>query len=304
MTSSYRVGGEYDKDIHSFDLWANDWFSAILNCTISGLTPGASYTVRLYYEYTEDDEDYNVNKDYEGKVAADGEGTATFAITAPQGDNYSCQLVLKSSTDCKVVTLGQKELEKKVYNVTATATDYVFSADGLTVSGTEARPEDTMDGKMFNIHEDPADVSISGSFEGYCFYIINGGTVKLNNVTASLDNDWLIYNPTEELDLTLVLTGNNSLSCKEKNYVLGSDKGIMLMCDDSSASATLTLTARSGADCGIYCNNFPGDGDEPDPSLLAADGYTVKLTSTVPGPDSDDDDEPDYYTWTFTVTKN
>lgn len=123
MTSSYRVGGEYDKDIHSFDLWANDWFSAILNCTISGLTPGASYTVRLDYEYTEDDEDYNVNKDYEGKVAADGDGTATFAIKAPQGDKYYFQLELMSSTDRKVVTLGQKELEKKVYNVKATATD-------------------------------------------------------------------------------------------------------------------------------------------------------------------------------------
>ena len=301
MTSSYRVGGEYDKDIHSFDLWANDWFSAILNCTISGLTPGASYTVRLYYEYTEDDEDYNVNKDYEGKVAADGEGTATFAITAPQGDNYSCQLVLKSSTDCKVVTLGQKELEKKVYNVTATATDYVFSADGLTVSGTEARPEDTMDGKMFNIHEDPADVSISGSFEGYFFDIQYGGTVKLNNVTASLDNACIIYNYSDERDLTLVLTGNNSLSCKENYYALGSNKDIKLMCTGSSA--TLTVTAQGEGICGIHCHNFPGDGDEPDPSLLAADGYNVALTNTEPGPDGDDDGEPDYYTWTYTVTR-
>ena len=122
MTSSYRVGGEYDKDSHSFDLGANDDYSAILNCTISGLTPGASYTVRLNYEYTEDDEDYNGNIYYEGKVAADGEGKATFAITAPQGDKYF-KLELMSSKDRKVVTLGQKKLETKVYNVKATATD-------------------------------------------------------------------------------------------------------------------------------------------------------------------------------------
>ena len=119
MTSSYRVGGEYDKDIHSFDLWAKDMFSAILNCTISGLTPGASYTVRLNYGYTEDYDDYN---DYNGKVAADGEGTATFAILIMDEDYYF-QLELRSSKDRKVVTLGQKTLKKKVYNVKATATD-------------------------------------------------------------------------------------------------------------------------------------------------------------------------------------
>ena len=50
-------------------------------------------------------------------------------------------------------------------------------------------------------------------------------------------------------------------------------------------------------------NKQPGDGAEPDPSLLAADGYTVALTKTVNGPDSDSDGEPDYVSWTFTVTK-
>ena len=299
MTSSLRVGGGYYD--HSFHLRANSWYSPILNCAISGLTPGASYTVRLNYGYTEDYDDYD---DYNGKVAANADGKATFAILVPgdEDDNYSYQLVLKSNTDRKVVTLGQKELEAKVYNVTATATDDVFSADGLTVSGTEARPEDTMDGKMFNIHEDPADVTISGSFTGCYFDIDNGGTVKLNNVTASYDNACIIYSYSDERDLTVVLTGDNSLSTKENDYALGSEKDIKLMCTGSSA--TLTVTAQSKDICGIHCHNFPGDGDEPDPSLLAADGYTVKLTSTEPGPDRDDDGEPDYYTWTFTVTKN
>ena len=125
MTSSYAVGGEYDKDSQSFELGANSWNSAILNCTISGLTPGASYTVRLNYGYTEDYDDYDY---YNGKVAADGEGKATFAIVAPATDYYF-QLELRSSKDRKVVTLGQKELERKVYNVKATATDYGNGTD-------------------------------------------------------------------------------------------------------------------------------------------------------------------------------
>ena len=292
MTSSLRVGGDYYD--RSFHLRANSWFSAILNCAISGLTPGASYTVRLDYGYTEDYDDY---KDYNGKVAADGEGKATFAITVPE-DDYYFQLVLTSIADRKVITLGQKELERKVYNVTATAEDYVFPAGEPIVSGTMAWLQN---GERYTIEEDPADVTISGSFEGYYFDIQYGGTVKLNNVTASYDDYAIIYSYSDERDLTVVLTGDNSLSTKENYYVLGSEKDIKLMCTGSSA--TLTVTAQGKDICGIHCHNFPGDGDEPDPSLLAADGYTVKLTSTVPV-DSDDDGEPDYYTWTYTVTKN
>jgi hypothetical protein len=99
-------------------LWANNWFSAILNCTISGLTPGASYAVMLNYG---DTEDYGYYKDYGGKVAANGDGKATFAIVVPEAEYYY-QLALTSTEDRKLVTLGRKALEEKVYNVKATAT--------------------------------------------------------------------------------------------------------------------------------------------------------------------------------------
>ena len=294
MTSSYRVGGEYDPDSHSFNLWANDMFSVILNCTISGLTPGASYTVGMFYGETEDYDRYD---DYEGKVAADGEGKATFAILTMDGDYYY-QLALSNIAEHKVVTLGRKALETKVYNITATATDYVSPAGAPIVSGTAAWLQY---GEWYSIEEDPADVTISGSFTGYFFDIQYGGTVKLNNVTASYDDNCIIYSYSDERDLTVVLTGDNSLSSKENYYALGSNKDIKLMCTGSSA--TLTVTAQGEGICGIHCHNFPGDGDKPDPSLLAADGYTVALTNTVNGPDSDEDGEPDYYTWTYTVTR-
>ena len=295
MTSSYCVGGDYDKDNHSFRLWANTWLSAILNCTISGLTPDASYTVRLN---SGDTEDYNDHQDYEGNVTANGEGKATFAITAPTADYYF-QLVLSSTTGRKSVTLGRKELELKVYNIKTTATDYVFPAGAPVVYGTAAWPQDTSDGSnWYEIKEDPANVSISGSFTGYSFDLMNGGAVSLNNVTASLDNTHIICGQSSERDLTVVLTGNNSLSSREINFALANDKGIKLSCTGSSA--TLTVTALNDCICGINCTNYDGS----DPNNLAADGYTVALTETVNGPDSDSDGNPDYISWTYTVTKN
>jgi hypothetical protein len=295
MTSSYRVGGEYDPDSHSFDLWANNTFSVILNCTISGLTPGASYTVRLN---SGDTEDYNDHQDYEGNVTANGEGKATFAITAPTADYYF-QLALSSTAGRKLVTLGRKELEPKVYNIKTTATDYVFPAGAPVVSGTAAWPQEVWGGSnWYEIKEDPADVSISGSFTGYSFDLMNGGAVSLNNVTASLDNTQIIYGRSSERDLTVVLTGNNSLSSREFDFALGNDKGIKLSCTGSSA--TLTVTALDLYICGINCTNYNGS----NPEDLAADGYTVALTNTVEGPDNDDDGNPDYISWTYTVTKN
>lgn len=295
MTSNYCVGGDYDKDNHSFGLGTNGLYSAILNCTISGLTPGASYTVRLN---SGDTEDYNDHQDYEGNVTANGEGKATFAITAPTADYYF-QLALSSTAGRKLVTLGRKELETKVYNIKTTATDYVFPAGAPVVSGTAAWPQDTSDGSnWYEIKENPADVSISGSFTGYNFDLMNGGAVSLNNVTASLDNTHIICGHSSERDLTVVLTGNNSLSSREYNFALGNDKGIKLSCTGSSA--TLTVTALNDYICGISCTNYNGD----DPNDLAADGYTVALTETVNGLDSDSDGNPDYISWTYTVTKN
>ena len=295
MTSSYCVGGDYDKDNHSFGLWANRWFSAILNCTISGLTPGASYTVRLN---SGDTEDYNDHQDYEGNVTANGEGKATFAITAPIED-YNFQLVLSSTADRKLVTLGRKKLETKVYNIKTTATDYVFPAGAPVVSGTAAWPQEVWDGShWYEIKENPADISISGSFTGYYFDLMNGGTVSLNNVTARFDNNYIIYNNSFERDLTVVLTGNNSLSNSQYDFALGGNKGIKLRCTGSSA--TLTVTALYNSVYGFNCTNYDGS----DPNDLAADGYTVALTETVNGPDSDSDGNPDYISWTYTVTKN
>lgn len=292
MTSYMWVNGSYDIGNHKFALSCND---AVFNFTVSGLTPNNSYALRLLTGSTADVND--AYSPFDGTVTADASGKATFVISTYVRNIYMKLLLVNANGmgERKQVTMGQKDLEAKVYNITCTATDYVIP-NFPTVTGAVIFPI-ASDHNIF-IEEDPADVTISGSFTGFTFYIENSGTVRLNNVTGSYDYDNVIAGESTERDLTVVLTGDNSLSTTENFYVLYSNKNIKLSCTGSSA--TLTLRAQPAVVCGINCTNY--DGSEPND--LAADGYTVALTNTVNGPDSDSDGNPDYYTWTYTVTKN
>ena len=289
MTSTYSVSGSYDSGTRSFDLIPSS-DGAILNCTVSGLTAGARYSVRLNYGSTAD---YGEYLDYDGSVTADGSGKATFAIRAIDGYDYYYQLVLSGSADRKTVTLGQKKLEPKVYSITATAADYVFPAGQPIVYGTSAWPESN----CYGIDEDPADVTIRGTFAGYRFEFWNSGTVRLDNVNASY-NEHIIYGFSEERDFTVVLTGDNILSCPDFDTPIGSNRGLKLQC--TGASATLSLTGNYAVTAGFNCSNYSA---VKPVSNLAADGYSVELTSTTEGPDDDADGEPDYWTWKYNVTK-
>ena len=291
MTSTYSVLGNYYSETRSFKLTPSSE-GAILNCTVSGLTAGAWYSVRLNYGPTADYGDY---LDYEGSVTADGSGKATFAIRAINGDDFNYQLLLSGSADRKTVTLGQKTLEPKVYSITATAADYGFPAGQPIVYGTSA----WFNGDRYEIFEDPADVTIRGTVTDCFFEINNSGTVRLDNVSASLDSQTIIYGNSYERALTVVLTGDNTFSCPGSTSAIGCNSGLKLQC--TGASATLTVTACSNSYLGFNCSNY----DIAQPvSNLAADGYSVELTSTTEGPDDDADGEPDYWTWKYTVTKN
>lgn len=292
MTSTYRVEGTYNSGTRSFTLNVPSDDGAILYCTVSGLTAGARYFVRLNYGPTAD---YGEYLDYDGSVSADGSGKATFAIRATDGYDYFYQLLLSGSAERKVLTLGQKKLEPKVYSITATAADYVFPAGQPIVYGTSAWPESD----CYGIDEDPADVTIRGTFAGYRFEFWNSGTVRLDNVNASYSGDYMIFGYSDVGDFTVVLTGDNTLSCPDFDYPIGSNSGLKLQC--TGASATLTVTGNYKPILGFNCINY--DEDKP-VSNLAADGYSVELTSTTDGPDADTDGEPDYWTWKYTVTKN
>ena len=96
-----------------------------------------------------------------------------------------------------------------------------------------------------------------------------------------------------------MLTGDNTLSCPGTDSAIGCNNDLKLLC--TGASATLTVTASTSSYLGFNCRNY--DKEQP-VSNLAADGYSVELTSTTDGPDDDADGTPDYWTWKYTVTKN
>ena len=182
-----------------------------------------------------------------------------------------------------------------------------------TVTGTSATPN----GYSYSITENPVALTISGNSEDYDFVISDGhgGTITLDNVTATNSNDHFIgqeNNDNTNGDISLVLTGTNSISCNTYRGILVYGN-LKLSC--TGASATLTITARSGGTCGISAANYRSDIENSNPSwnywdttteldvsaLLAAPGFTVTRSARVDGPDADTDGAPDYYTWTYTV---
>ena len=176
-----------------------------------------------------------------------------------------------------------------------------------TVTGTSATPN----GYSYSITENPVALTISGNSEDYDFVISDGhgGTITLDNVTATNSNDHFIgqeYNDNTNGDISLVLTGTNSISCNIYWGILVYGN-LKLSC--TGASATLTITARSNGTCGISAANYRSDIENSNPSWnywdttteldvttqLATPGYTVTRSARTDNGDGT-------YTWTYTVT--
>ena len=94
----------------------------------------------------------------------------------------------------------------------------------------------------FNFSEEDVNVTIGGNSEGYRFVLQHGGTITLDNVTASLDGSSFIYQYVDpEEHLTLVLTGDNEITTTNDRaiYLEGCNE-LRLKCTGDSA----TLTTR------------------------------------------------------------
>lgn len=115
-SSSDGVG--YNSNTKSFTL--NDAPNpSILNCTISGLTGGTTYTVTYDVDGTEKD------VTFEDKVTANGSGVATFAFFSDDwSGKHALNFVSTSSSETKIANLGDKKLgvSFKIFNVARTAT--------------------------------------------------------------------------------------------------------------------------------------------------------------------------------------
>ena len=282
---------------------------------------GGDYVVGGYYPFSSYTTYYSLSQI-----------SITNPIVSAEGDVYLALMFYDSNKDLPLV-LEAKDSDGNVYSVTKNAPTggfkngkYYYGSTTLawqkcikpTVTGTSATPNDA--GK-YSVEENPVNLTISGYSEGYDFELSegHGGTITLDNVTASGTTNSPLYSPFIEqetnnnADVSLVLTGTNSITCRSYWCILVYGN-LKLSC--TGTSATLTVTGTTDGCCGISGYNYRSDGDfgvsyneastttELDvTSMLAADGYSVVRSARTDN-DEDGDSYPDSYTWTYTVTKN
>ena len=142
----------------------------------------------------------------------------------------------------------------------------------------------------------PIDVTLSGMLKGDRFSFNAAGTVHLIDLQAEYSGSWINTTLHSSYDLTLDIAGDNSVIQKTANNSVDSYGNLYLR-----GNGTLTVSGKSSETslerCGFYSNNFQNGGD---PSVLAADGYTV-TRSDATAFDTDNNGIADYYTWTYTV---
>ena len=249
----------------------------------------------------------------------------TNPIVSAEGDVYLALMFYDSNKNLPLV-LKATDTDGNVYSVTKNAPTggfkngkYYYGSATLawqkcikpTVTGTSA----TATYGTYKIPENPVNLTISGYSEGYDFELSegHGGTITLDNVTASGTTNSPLYSPFIEqetnnnADVSLVLTGTNSITCGTYWCILVYGN-LKLSC--TGTSATLTVTGTTDVCCGISGYNYRSDGDfgvsfnechtttELDvTSMLAADGYSVIRSART-------DNSDGTYTWTYTVRKN
>lgn len=111
MKTALKVTGPLNTTTQSFTLGKVD---PILNCNFGGLTPGVNYEVRLIST--------SPNILYPTKFTADADGKVKFAVSN-EGGSKDWTFTLTGGATEFTYSLGTKDLDSKVYNVTrATAT--------------------------------------------------------------------------------------------------------------------------------------------------------------------------------------
>ena len=148
---------------------------------------------------------------------------------------------------------------------------------------------------VLNDFNNDIDFTLSGTSYGYSFIMDNAGTVRLNGLNATMVNDNVIQ--CNGGDLTVDITGANTLTCKDVSHCIYADENLKL-----SGSGTLTVTASVDNYCGLWgCNNYTNANnsyettEEMDVSAqLAADGVKVTRSARTDNADGT-------YTWTYTV---
>lgn len=123
---------------------------------------------------------------------------------------------------------------------------------------------------------------------GCKFYLYQGGTVRLNGINAIWSDDSYPFIYCES-DLTIDITGNNSISCPLYGYTIDACGTLKLR-----GNGTLTVTGNEDGSYGLCGEVNYNYSDGLFVSKLAAPGYTVTLSATTDNGDGT-------FTWTYTV---
>ena len=109
MKTALKVEGDLNTTTQSFTLGKVD---PILNCNLGGLTPGVNYKVNLSFGEHE--------TTYSTKYIADADGKVSFAVSN-EGGSKDWTFTLTGGATEFTYSLGTKDLDSKVYNVTRAA---------------------------------------------------------------------------------------------------------------------------------------------------------------------------------------
>lgn len=114
------------------------------------------------------------------------------------------------------------------------------------------------------------------------------GTIHFNNLNANAKEEFIEFGGDV---LNIDISGTNSITCSERSYAIDANGNLKL-----SGNGTLTITVGGDECYGLWAKNYDfSDQNNSDPSVLAADGYTVTRSGVT-------DNGDDMYTWTYTVT--
>jgi hypothetical protein len=240
----------------------------------------------------------------------------TFTAYDEDGNTYSC-------------TKGAPGdgFENNMYYYGDAKLDWISDQPTPVINGLSNYAFDDDNG-VYTINDNPANFSISGDMYNNMFGLVNGGTVTLDNINATIDADgqsfMMVGN--DYNGLTLNLKGNSYITMNNYYSAFNTNGSPVLKLRCEGESATLTISSTTAPDDysgfqafgNIDFTNTGGQGissgtsaiDETDPENydklqeIAADDnndgnpdYTVKRSEIV-------GDGNGAYFWTFTVEKN
>jgi len=215
--------------------------NAILNFTITGLTPNSGVTATLKVEVMSD----FINL-VSGSVTTNAAGEAIFAMGVT-GDTYDIQYLSLSigGNTIDITNSSITLVAGKIYNITRSAAPAATDLSSIDANYTASNGE-TLTGTL------EANVQIS---------IADGATVTLNNVSINASGTWTSGNYagiTCEGDATIILSGTNTVKGFYDDY-----PGIYVPVGNTvtiKGSGSLTASSNFGAGIGggfgISCGNI------------------------------------------------